>query len=145
MYSRGGFTEGRGRGARYRGGGWNSSSRGHGRGGGRGRGRGDNRSQAFYQPQTPISRSSEPLGPTIGSINIKSLLVDEENPKIEDCEYVASYNWSSGNATTILVPGLFCPCSFPSPGFSLMDTNEVKQYRLASSMDTTYYRFEVES
>lgn len=47
----------------------------------------------------------KPLGPTIDSINIKTLLTEEDAPTIKGVEYVASYNWNSGNSPVILVPG----------------------------------------
>lgn len=47
----------------------------------------------------------KPLGPTVNSINIKTLLTEEDTPTIEGVEYVASYNWTSGKSPVILVPG----------------------------------------
>ena len=83
-----------------------SSRRGSFRGfdGGRGgsqRG-GFNRRQAGPPQNQPPPK---PLGPTIDSINIKTLLTEEDAPTIKGVEYVASYNWSSGKSPVILVPG----------------------------------------
>jgi hypothetical protein len=47
----------------------------------------------------------KPLGPIIDSINIKTLLTEEDVPTIKGVEYVASYNWISGKSPVILVPG----------------------------------------
>jgi hypothetical protein len=49
--------------------------------------------------------SREPLGPAIDTINIKTLLTEEEAPTITNVEYVASYNWIDGKSPVILVPG----------------------------------------
>ncbi|KAF7503666.1 hypothetical protein GJ744_003395 [Endocarpon pusillum] len=46
----------------------------------------------------------KPLGPTVDSINIKTLLTEEDAPTIKGVEYVASYNWTSGKSPVILVP-----------------------------------------
>lgn len=54
--------------------------------------------------------SPKPLGATIDSINIKTLLTEEDAPTIQNVEYVASYNWNSGKNPVILVPGQ--PLSF---------------------------------
>jgi hypothetical protein len=51
---------------------------------------------------------TEPFGATIDSINIKTLLVEEDSPTIQDVEYVASYNWLDGKSPIILVPGKCC-------------------------------------
>jgi hypothetical protein len=45
------------------------------------------------------------MGPTIDSINIKTLMVEETAPKIKDVEYLASYNWLNEKSPIILVPG----------------------------------------
>lgn len=45
------------------------------------------------------------MGPSIDSIDIETLLIEEVAPKIADVEYVASYNWLDGKSPTILVPG----------------------------------------
>jgi hypothetical protein len=47
----------------------------------------------------------KPLGPTIDSININTLLTEENSPTIEHVKYVASYNWVDGKSPVILVPG----------------------------------------
>ncbi|KAF7956949.1 hypothetical protein EAE96_004273 [Botrytis aclada] len=49
--------------------------------------------------------SDKPFGPEIDSINISSLLIEEDAPIIENVNYVASYNWVDGKSPVILVPG----------------------------------------
>ncbi len=71
---------------------------------GRGRGRGGWRGASSGGP-LEVSSSTKPLGPTIDSIDCKTLLIDEDAPTIEDAKYVASYNWLSGEAPVMLVPG----------------------------------------
>ncbi len=80
MY-RGGYGRGRGRG------GW---------GGARG-----TRTLNSSRPEAP----PKPLGPAVDTINIKTLLTEQEAPKIEDVEYIASYNWLDVKSPVILVPG----------------------------------------
>jgi hypothetical protein len=46
-----------------------------------------------------------PFGPALDNIDIKSLLIEEDSPKIENVTYVASYNWLDGAHPVILVPG----------------------------------------
>lgn len=84
-----------------------SSYRGSYRGFDRGaRGRswrsGANPGRAGPPPNLPPPK---PLGPTIDSININTLLTEENAPTIKGVEYVSSYNWISGNSPVILVPG----------------------------------------
>lgn len=43
--------------------------------------------------------------PTIDSIDIKALLIEEDYPEIGDVQYVASYNWLDAKSPVILVPG----------------------------------------
>jgi len=50
-------------------------------------------------------RANEVLGPRIDSFNVKTLLIEEESPEIEDVKYVASYNWVNNNSPSILIPG----------------------------------------
>ncbi|KAI9802438.1 MAG: hypothetical protein M1825_002822 [Sarcosagium campestre] len=71
-----------------------------GRGGSR-RGGSNRRRVEPIQNQPP----PKPLGPIIDSINIKTLLTEEDAPTIKGVEYVASYNWSNGKSPVILVPG----------------------------------------
>lgn len=72
------------------------------RGGGPGdRGNRGNRGGASFRTEAPVS--AEPLGPKIDSIDIKTVLIEDEAPVIANVEYVASYNWLHGS--TILVPG----------------------------------------
>jgi hypothetical protein len=52
-------------------------------------------------PEAPLG----PYGPTIDSIDIKALLIEEDSPKIANVEYVASYNWLDGAEPTVLIPG----------------------------------------
>ncbi|TGO26036.1 hypothetical protein BPAE_0067g00080 [Botrytis paeoniae] len=49
--------------------------------------------------------SDKPFGPEIDSIDISSLLMEENAPIIENVNYVASYNWVDGKSPIILVPG----------------------------------------
>jgi len=84
-FDRGSFTGGRGRGS----GSWR-------RGGPRG-----NRGFASNTSTIP----TKPFGPEVDSIDIKTLLIEEEAPAIEHCKYVASYNWLDGREPVILVPG----------------------------------------
>ncbi|KAI9710809.1 MAG: hypothetical protein M1812_007357 [Candelaria pacifica] len=46
-----------------------------------------------------------PLGDILATINISETTPSHLTPKIENCEYVASYNWLDCSAPTILVPG----------------------------------------
>ncbi|KAM5442081.1 hypothetical protein MferCBS31731_002910 [Microsporum ferrugineum] len=55
--------------------------------------------------EEPPAPPNKPFGPTIDSIDIKTLLIEEAAPKIKDVEYIASYNWLNGKSPTILVPG----------------------------------------
>lgn len=76
----------------------------------RGRGRGSWRGSANLSRPRPPQNSlpPKPLGLTIDSINIKTILTEEDAPTIKNVEYVASYNWSSEKSLVILVPGQ-CP------------------------------------
>ncbi|KAK6610259.1 putative geranylgeranyl pyrophosphate synthetase [Botrytis cinerea] len=49
--------------------------------------------------------SDKPFGPEIDSIDISTLLIEENAPIIENVNYVASYNWVDGKSPIILVPG----------------------------------------
>ncbi|CZR70279.1 uncharacterized protein PAC_20181 [Phialocephala subalpina] len=84
-----------------------SSHRGSYRGFDRGRGRGSWRGDANLSRAGPPQNlpPPKPLGPTIDSINIKTLLTEEDAPTIKGVEYVASYNWFDGKSPVILVPG----------------------------------------
>ena len=84
-----------------------SSRRGSYRGFDRGRGRGSWRGGANPSRAGPLQNlpPPKPLGPTIDSIDIKTLLTEEDAPTIKDVEYIASYNWISGRSPVILVPG----------------------------------------
>lgn len=55
-------------------------------------------------PQRP-PRENEPFGPRIDSFSVKTLLIEEESPEIEDVKYVGSYNWLNDSSPVILVPG----------------------------------------
>lgn len=79
------------------------SLRGQGRGRGRGRGR------AWYPKPLPTAPSG-PKGPTIDSIDIKALLIEDDAPEIANVEYIASYNWLDSTVPTVLVPGENPPC-----------------------------------
>lgn len=70
--------------------------------------------------QLPTPTPPRPFGPTIDSVNSKTLLIEEDAPTIRDVEYVASYNWLDGKSPIILVPGqylAFCvnPYRYPIP------------------------------
>ncbi|KAK4983643.1 hypothetical protein LTR50_007100 [Elasticomyces elasticus] len=84
-----------------------SSYRGLYRGLDGGRGRGSWRAGANLSRAGPPQNlpPPKPLGSTIDSINIRTLLTEEDAPTIKDVEYVASYNWISGRSPIILVPG----------------------------------------
>jgi hypothetical protein len=56
-------------------------------------------------PKAPLA----PYGPTIDSIDIKALLIEEDSPEIANVEYFASYNWLDGAKPTVLVPGKHPP------------------------------------
>jgi hypothetical protein len=60
---------------------------------------GEVESGAAPQATLPEAPSRRPFGPTINSINIKALLIEEDCPEIEDVEYIASYNWQDDRAT----------------------------------------------
>lgn len=47
----------------------------------------------------------QPTGDLVTSVKVSSLSRVETPPKIDDCEYLASYNWVEGKNPTILVPG----------------------------------------
>jgi hypothetical protein len=84
-----------------------SSRRGTLRGvGSGGRGSGTWRGKDAHIP-TP---TPQPLGPTLDSISSRTLLVEENAPKIQDVQYVASYNWLDGKSPVILVPGQYPLC-----------------------------------
>lgn len=77
------------------------------RGRGTGSWRGTNLSQAGPPQNLPPAK---PLGPTVDSINIKTLLTEEVAPTIKNVEYVVSYNWISEKSPVILVPGQLLSC-----------------------------------
>jgi hypothetical protein len=52
-----------------------------------------------------ISLPSKPFGSVVDTIDIKTLLIEEDTPKIQDVEYIASYNWLDSKSPVILVPG----------------------------------------
>jgi hypothetical protein len=88
MSSRGGFGDGRGR---------------------FGRGRGGSGQQTCWRG-TPTSATTSqplptPLGPIVDTINVKSLLVEDSVPTIEDVTFISSYNWLDSKSPVILVPG----------------------------------------
>ncbi|ESZ94906.1 hypothetical protein SBOR_4698 [Sclerotinia borealis F-4128] len=78
---------------------WGKSSRGKTRGAGGGFSQG---SAAFHVPP-PVS--DEPLGEEIDKINISTLLIEDNAPRIANANYVASYNWLDAKSPIILVPG----------------------------------------
>ncbi|KFY19857.1 hypothetical protein V491_04163 [Pseudogymnoascus sp. VKM F-3775] len=87
------------------------SLRGQGRGQGRGRGR------AWYPKPLPTAPSG-PKGPTIDSIDIKALLIEDDAPEIANVEYIASYNWLDSTVPTVLVPGENPPCRCAPPAWT---------------------------
>lgn len=80
------------------------SLRGQGRGSWRGGANRGNRGGAWY-PKPPQTVPLEPKGPTIDSIDIQTLLIEEDAPEIVNVEYTASYNWLDGTKPIVLVPG----------------------------------------
>jgi len=91
---RGGQGTGRGswRGGR---GSW-QGNRGQPRGGRGGSGRG------FRRPLEPQNWT---LGPSVDSIELSQLLLDDEVPTISDVRYAASYSWLESENPVIAVPG----------------------------------------
>lgn len=92
----------------WRGGGW--SSRGRGRAGGAGfstRGRGNGNSWRKRDPEPKPDLSKHPLGSLLATLSYTELIgaKSNDNTKISDCEYVASYNWLNTTEPNILVPG----------------------------------------
>jgi hypothetical protein len=80
----------------------------------RGSYRGFDRGRGSWHDSASLSRPShraepppnlKPLGPTIDSIKIKTLLTEDDAPTIKGVEYVASYNWTDDKSPVILVPG----------------------------------------
>lgn len=66
------------------------------------------RGGAWY-PKPPPKAPAGAYGPTIDSIDVKALLIEEDSPEIANIEYVASYNWLHGAKPTVLVPGKNTP------------------------------------
>ena len=62
-----------------------------------------------WYPKPPPKAPSGPYGPTIDSIDIKALLIEEDSPEITNVEYVASYNWLDSATPTVLIPGMHPP------------------------------------
>jgi hypothetical protein len=71
----------------------------------RGRGSWHGHASAWPSRRAEPPPNLKPLGPTFDSINIKTLLTEEDAPTITGVEYIASYNWLSGKSPVILVPG----------------------------------------
>lgn len=67
------------------------------------RGRLDNRTQRFERRD--ISPPTKPTGDVLDSINVKTLMTEQTEPKIKDVEYISSYNWLNVQSPVILVPG----------------------------------------
>lgn len=61
---------------------------------------------------TPSSPSVEPTGTLLASISVHQIQLQSDNLvkdgklTVEDCKYVASYNWLDKPHATILVPGI---------------------------------------
>ncbi|KAE9364907.1 hypothetical protein N431DRAFT_549309 [Stipitochalara longipes BDJ] len=91
-----------------------SQGRGSWRGGASRGGRG-----GAWHPKSFPKAPSRPYGPTIDSLDIKALLIEEDSPEITDIEYVASYNWLDGGNPTILVPGSPPAWTPPAEGHQL--------------------------
>ncbi|RDW66352.1 hypothetical protein BP6252_09987 [Coleophoma cylindrospora] len=72
---------------------------------GRGRGRGGSRSSGAWRTRPEPQRAAQPFGTVVDTINLNTLLLEEEAPVIENFKYVASYNWVDGKNPVILVPG----------------------------------------
>jgi len=79
----------------------------------------DRHSLGLSRPDNPTPPTPQPLGLVLDSIDIRTLLVEEDAPTIQNAEYVASYNWLNGKSSVILVPGqykyLFLCCILTSP------------------------------
>ncbi|OBT68860.1 hypothetical protein VE03_02065 [Pseudogymnoascus sp. 23342-1-I1] len=76
----------------------------------RGQGRGSWRGGASlggrgWYPKPLETAPLELKGPTIDSVDIKTLLIEEDAPEIANVEYIASYNWLDSAKPTVLVPG----------------------------------------
>ena len=84
------------------------SLRGQGRGSWRGGANRGGGGGAWYPKPLPTAPSG-PKGPTIDSIDIKALLIEEDAPEIDNVEYIASYNWLDSAKPTVLVPGKHPP------------------------------------
>lgn len=60
-------------------------------------------SRAFnHMPAEPPNWT---LGPSVDSIELDQLLLNEEPPAIDDVRYIASYNWLESVNPVIAVPG----------------------------------------
>jgi hypothetical protein len=70
-----------------------------------GRGRGAFRGGARYKT-IKQDEPDWPSGKLVKVIKVSDLSNVETSPKIERCEYVASYNWLDLKYPTILVPGM---------------------------------------
>lgn len=62
------------------------------------------------QIRPPPQPSLKQLGPAMDSISIDTLLTEEEAPKIDNVQYVSSYNWLDDKSPVILVPGQSLIC-----------------------------------
>jgi hypothetical protein len=87
---------------------WRGRGRGRARGrGGPSLGRDDHpSSSATAIPRDNPQERTEPLGTVIDSFDATTLLVDDNDPNIENPKYVASYNWLNETNPHILVPGM---------------------------------------
>ena len=77
----------------------NITLRGVGRSSWRGRSRGQ------FSPVVQQPPSLVLVGLVVDSIDIDTLVIEEEAPIIEKVKYVASYNWLDNKSPIILVPG----------------------------------------
>ncbi|KFY57219.1 hypothetical protein V496_06493 [Pseudogymnoascus sp. VKM F-4515 (FW-2607)] len=92
--------------------------RGQGRGSWRGGASRGNRGGVWH-PKPPQTVPLELKGPTIDSIDIQTLLVEEDAPEIVNVEYIASYNWLDGTNPIVLVPGSPPAWTPPAEDFQL--------------------------
>ena len=86
---------------------------GHWRGGGGTRGGKRSGKAGGHSAWVPpkIPEVDKPAGSILSTLDIRTLLVEEEAPKISDVRYVASYNWTCNEGPTIYVPGQYIDCS----------------------------------
>ncbi len=68
-------------------------------------------SRPFVKRQEPVKPdlTKHPLGDLLLRLQVSDLVSESTDQllsvRIEDCQYVTSYNWVAGNGSSILVPG----------------------------------------